>query len=55
MPTYEYKCGECGIVIEYERSFNETVEPICCTMTMSRVWSPTPTIFKTNGFYKTGG
>lgn len=55
MPTYEYKCLECGITVEYERSFSENTEPICCSMTMSRVWSATPTIFKTGGFYKTGG
>jgi putative FmdB family regulatory protein len=54
MPTYEYKCNECGSQVEYERAFGEDHEPVCCQQTMSRVWSPTPTIFKTGGFYSTG-
>ena len=29
--------------------------PVCCQTIMTRVWSAIPAIFKTGGFYKTGG
>jgi len=54
-PTYDYTCSVCGGSREITRVFGEDREPTCCQQLMNRVWSPTPTIFKTGGFYKTGG
>jgi predicted nucleic acid-binding Zn ribbon protein len=55
MATYEYKCGKCGGHQEIEKPIGSDWIPVCCEQSMERVWSPTPTIFKAGGFYKTGG
>lgn len=55
MPTYDYRCNKCGIVREVFRQLGEDSEPICCEMSMERVWSAPPVHFKGNGFYTTGG
>ena len=54
MPTYEYKCPTCGIAREIYKEFGDDSVPTCCNVSMDRVWSAVPTIFKTGGFYKTG-
>ncbi len=53
MPRYDYKCNKCGITIEFERGFGEDTEPICCSESMSRVWSAPAAVFKGTGFYST--
>lgn len=55
MPTYEYKCKVCGGVQEVARSYDDDTVPVCCQTSMERVWSSNPVIFKTGGFYSTGG
>ena len=55
MPTYEYKCNVCGGTQELTKSFEDDSLPTCCQVSMERVWSATPVIFKASGFYKTGG
>ena len=55
MPTYEYKCNVCGNQQEIAKEFGDDSVPTCCQASMTRVWSSTPVIFKTSGFYKTGG
>jgi putative FmdB family regulatory protein len=54
MPSYEYSCWACGGTREIEASMNEPhITPVCCDISMARVWSATSAIFKGNGFYKT--
>ena len=55
MPKYDYKCNECGGTQEIERSFGDSTEPICCQITMTRVWSAPAIKFNGSGFYSTGG
>jgi putative FmdB family regulatory protein len=55
VPTYEYKCNECGSQREVIKEFGDDSVPTCCQVSMTRVWSSTPVIFKTGGFYSTGG
>ena len=53
MATYEYSCSKCGVKVEIERKMTEEeAPPKCdCGLMMTRVWSPTPTVFKATGFY----
>lgn len=53
MPTYEYKCKVCSSVTEYQRSFGDSTEPICCNETMQRQWSSPGVVFNSSGFYST--
>jgi len=55
MPNYDYKCLVCNSIQEVQRQLGEDREPSCCGTSMERVWTATPAIFKTGGFYKTGG
>ena len=50
MPKYDFKCGQCGVVNEIERSIGEDTTPICCNQNMIRIWNATPTIFKGTGW-----
>lgn len=53
MATYEYTCTNCAVKVEIERKMTEEeAAPKCdCGLMMTRVWSPTPTVFKATGFY----
>ena len=54
MPTYDYKCNECGGVREIRRSIHDNYQPVCCEKTMTQVWGATPgVIFNGSGFYTT--
>lgn len=55
MPTYEYKCEECGIVFERFQHFSEDPLKTCpeCTGMVRRVIKPVGIIFKGKGFYVT--
>ena len=57
MPTYVYKCSQCGKVIEMRQSYNveEREEPVCheCRELMERVWLPVGVHFKGDGWYAT--
>jgi putative FmdB family regulatory protein len=55
MATYEYRCALCGGVQEVSKPMGSDFLPVCCGISMERIWNATPTIFKTGGFYKTGG
>ena len=55
MPTYEYKCNVCTGQQELNKAHDDETIPVCCDVRMTRLWSAIPTIFKTGGFYKTGG
>ena len=55
MPTYEYKCEECGIVFERFQHFSERPLGVCpeCRGSVHRVIHPVGVIFKGSGFYVT--
>lgn len=55
MATYEYRCALCGGLQEINKPMGSDFNPVCCGISMERLWNATPTIFKTDGFYKTGG
>lgn len=53
---YEYKCGQCQIEIQVERSIHaEASEPTCseCKVLMNRVWGLGGITFNGSGFYST--
>ncbi|MCD6519810.1 MAG: zinc ribbon domain-containing protein [Anaerolineae bacterium] len=55
MPTYQYKCEECGIVFERFQHFSEEPLKVCpeCGGPVHRVIQPVGIIFKGSGFYVT--
>ncbi|HHX44768.1 MAG TPA: hypothetical protein GX714_12405 [Chloroflexi bacterium] len=55
MPTYEYKCDECGVVFERFQHFSEEPLKTCpeCAGSVHRVIQPVGIIFKGKGFYVT--
>lgn len=53
MPRYDYKCNKCCSQIEFERGFGEDREPVCCGLSMTRVWNSFGIHFKGSGFYST--
>ena len=55
MPTYEYKCRECGITFERFQHFAEEPLRVCpeCGGAVQRVVQPVGIIFKGKGFYVT--
>jgi putative FmdB family regulatory protein len=57
MPRYDYKCKECGAHEIIAHSFYADEQHEClmetCNGIMHKVISPTPTHFKTGGFYST--
>lgn len=55
MPTYQYKCRECGVAFERFQHFTEAPLTLCpeCSGPVYRVIQPVGVIFKGSGFYVT--
>ena len=54
MPTYEYKCTECGHCFEVIHGVHDNVEECeACGSKVRRVFHPVGVIFKGSGFYST--
>jgi putative FmdB family regulatory protein len=57
MPTYDYKCEQCGHVFEVRHAFDaeppETCHDDSCDGTLRRVFSPPTIIFKGSGWHVT--
>lgn len=55
MPKYDYKCLQCKSYTELTHGFHDASMKTCpkCGGGMKKVFTPTPTHFKGNGFYKT--
>ena len=55
MPTYEYKCEDCGVVFERFQHFAEEPVRCCpeCGCSVRRVIHPVGIVFKGKGFYVT--
>ena len=55
MPTYDYRCRDCGHTIEIIHSILADGPEVCerCRGPMQRVLHPTGVIFRGSGFYVT--
>ena len=55
MPTYDYKCKECGYIFEAFQKLSEKPLEFCpkCSGSVKRLISATGIIFKGSGFYVT--
>lgn len=55
MPTYEYRCKDCGEHLEVVQSFRDDPLTECpsCKGTLRKVFQPIGIAFKGSGFYKT--
>lgn len=54
MPTYQYKCKECGHEFETVQSFHDDALTTCpeCTGALKKVYGNVGISFKGSGFYK---
>jgi putative FmdB family regulatory protein len=57
MPTYEFSCPICNVIIEQYFSIDSEQIVNCgdCAVRMEKRFVPNPVHFKGTGFYKTGG
>ncbi|MEM8708885.1 MAG: FmdB family zinc ribbon protein [Actinomycetota bacterium] len=54
MPTYDYRCSDCGEMFEIWQSFSEDALTECptCEGSLKKVYSKVGISFKGDGFYK---
>lgn len=55
MPTYEYRCKECGHELETVQAFSDdalTTCPVCHADALRKVFGSVGIAFKGSGFYK---
>lgn len=53
MPIYEFKCLICNAQYEVIHEAGEERLPVCCGISMERVWTAPAVHFKGSGFYST--
>ena len=55
MPTYEYRCAQCGNLIEVYQRIDEEPLRTCerCGGELKKVFHPAGIVFKGSGFYAT--
>ncbi len=55
MPTYQYRCTECGTPLEAKQSFSDAPLTECpaCGGRLRKVFSAVGIVFKGSGFYRT--
>lgn len=55
MPTYQYRCRDCGEDLEVVQSFSDDALTTCpsCDGSLKKVFSAVGISFKGSGFYKT--
>jgi len=55
MPTYEYRCKECGEQLEVVQAFTDDPLTVCpnCSGELRKVFAVPGISFKGSGFYKT--
>lgn len=55
MPTYAYRCTECGHAFDVYQSFTDAPLTECpeCRGVVRKVLSPVGVVFKGSGFYRT--
>lgn len=54
MPTYQYKCTDCGEPLEAHQSFSDAALTECpaCGGTLRKVYNAVGVVFKGSGFYR---
>lgn len=55
MPTYQYRCTECGSELEVVQKFTDDALTVCpeCDGTLRKVFNAVGVVFKGSGFYAT--
>jgi putative FmdB family regulatory protein len=55
VPTYQYRCTDCGEPLEVVQSFTDDALTVCpaCNGTLRKVFSSVGVVFKGSGFYRT--
>lgn len=55
MPTYQYRCTECGNELEAVQKFSDPSLTVCpdCEGELRKVFSAVGVVFKGSGFYRT--
>lgn len=55
MPTYQYRCSDCGTDLEIFQKFSDAALTTCqdCRGVLRKVYNPVGVVFKGSGFYAT--
>lgn len=55
MPTYQYRCTECGTDLEAVQKFSDPALTVCpeCAGQLRKVFNAVGVVFKGSGFYAT--
>jgi putative FmdB family regulatory protein len=55
LPTYQYRCTECGHAFEQFQSFTDDALTVCpeCSGRLRKVFNAVGVVFKGSGFYRT--
>jgi putative FmdB family regulatory protein len=55
VPTYQYRCTDCGEPLEVVQSFTDDPLTVCpaCSGQLRKVFSSVGVVFKGSGFYRT--
>jgi putative FmdB family regulatory protein len=55
VPTYSYRCTECGTAFDIQQSFSDASLTVCptCGGVLRKVFSPIGVSFTGSGFYRT--
>ncbi len=55
MPTYQYRCTECGSDLEAVQKFTDPALTVCpsCGGSLRKVFNAVGVVFKGSGFYRT--
>jgi putative FmdB family regulatory protein len=55
MPTYQYRCTECGAELEAVQKFSDEPLTVCpeCSGRLRKVFNAVGVVFKGSGFYAT--
>ncbi len=54
MPTYAYRCADCGHAFDVQQSFTDDALSVCpeCGGSLRKVFSAVGVVFKGSGFYR---
>lgn len=54
MPTYQYRCADCGDELEVKQSFSDAALTTCpsCEGGLRKVFGAAGVVFKGSGFYR---
>ena len=55
MPTYSYRCTECGVAFDIQQEFSDASLTTCegCGGTLRKLFSAVGVTFQGSGFYRT--